>query len=199
MPMASFWSRVTDNNGKKTIGHIVYHGANDYDLVFLNGDTYETLDYSDLSDLLGEDVEYEIESSDDDYISILVDESVGEEAYDVYNENNPAKAVKYYTDINSEHKSTREWAEFARENGYDGVIFRKLRDIGRYDKKYIYGAIQDAIRENRILYADKKRSHLFVRGERLQLPNSLYEQDFTDNIEHFGKMSNMKWRKNPAK
>ena len=98
----------------------------------MNGDTYETLDYSDLSDLLGEDVEYEIESSDDDYISILVDESVGEEAYDVYNENNPAKAVKYYTDINSEHKSTREWAEFARENGYDGVIFRKLRDIGRY-------------------------------------------------------------------
>ena len=80
------------------------------------------------------------------------------------------------------------WKEY-KKNGYSSALRLANKYVAEYpntyDKKYIYGAIQDAIRENRILYADKKRSHLFVRGERLQLPNSLYEQDFTDNIEHF--------------
>ena len=54
-----------------------------------------------------------------------------------------------------------------------------------YGKNYIEGSIKDAFADNRILFVDKKRSLLTVRGERLQLPNSLYGNDFTNNIDNF--------------
>lgn len=69
----------------------------------------------------------------------------------------------------------------AKENIF---VIETVSTDGHVDKK-----------DNRMLFADKKRSLLTVRGERYQLPNGLYSIDFSDNIRHFWENVNYMHRK----
>lgn len=62
------------------------------------------------------------------------------------------------------------------------VITNKI--ITAFGKDYIEGQIQDAYAEDRILYVDKKRSHIVAGGTNKRLV-SRRDSDFKNNIDAF--------------
>ena len=89
----------------------------------------------------------------------------------------------------NEHDSNGDNIVVVEEVSTSGIVRGQRPKVNKiitsYGKEKIQSLINNAIAENRVLFADKKRSLTNVRSEGFQLPNSLYVQDFDNNIQKF--------------
>ncbi len=75
-----------------------------------------------------------------------------------------------------------------------GKQVRANKSITVYPKSDALNAVSDAAASGRILYIDKKRSHVLHSGRKgANYPTTISEADFTDNIRSF--WDNVKWKK----
>lgn len=102
--------------------------------------------------------------------------------------------------VTNEKDADDNYIVVIQEVNSKGQIDKKRVDVNKtittYGKDYIEGQINDALAEDRILFMDKKRSHIVAGGTSFQLARRR-NFDFKDNINNFwAEVNYEEWKKN---